>query len=130
MFKSAIIILLTLPCIGLAGNNKTTALLDALAMVESGGRCDAVGDKGKAVGILQIWPVMVKDVNRISGRHYTLKDRLSKQKSYEICEIYFGKYCKGKSNEYKARCWNGGPQGYKNPKTLKYWYKVEKELEK
>ena len=34
------------------------------------------------------------------------------------------------SDEVIARCWNGGPKGYKRKKTLHYWNKVQKEINK
>ena len=105
-------------------------LLDAIAQVESRCRTDAVGDSGNAVGILQIWPIMVKDVNRISSKTFTLKDRYSKQKSYEMCRIYLNHYCKGMSDFNKARCWNFGPNGHKKKATIKYGNKVLRELRK
>jgi soluble lytic murein transglycosylase-like protein len=87
-------------------------LLPILAAVESGNNPNAIGDNSRAVGILQIWPIMVKDVNRISGKAYTLQDRRSKAKSYEMATIYLKHY--GKPNaEYLARAWNGGPKGNK-----------------
>lgn len=101
-------------------------LILAIEKVESGGKVDAVGDGGRAVGCLQIWPIMVDEVNRIAGTKYTLKDRLSRQKSFEMARIYLNKY--GKTTEEKARNWNGGPNGYKKDATKKYWNKVKKEL--
>ncbi|MFA5381946.1 MAG: transglycosylase SLT domain-containing protein [Candidatus Micrarchaeia archaeon] len=103
-------------------------LLDAIAQVESGSRADAVGDSGNAVGILQIWPIMVKDVNRISGKDFTLKDRCNKQKSYEMCRIYLNHYCKGMSDFNKSRCWNGGCYGHKKKATIPYAKKVMKAM--
>jgi len=37
------------------------AFLDALAQVESGGKDDAVGDGGKAIGRMQIWEIYWTD---------------------------------------------------------------------
>ena len=37
---------------------------------------------------------------------------------------------KGDSDEVIARCWNGGPKGWKSIKTQHYWNKVQKELKK
>lgn len=54
------------------------------AYVESRYRCDAVGDGGKAIGPLQMWTIMVDEVNRIAGTSYTYEDRASWQKSYEM----------------------------------------------
>ena len=105
------------------------SLLDAIAIVESNNNPVAIGDNGKAVGMYQIWPIMVKDVNRILGRQeYTLEDRLNPQRSRAMCRTYLEHYCKGKSLAYMARCWNGGPNGYKKESTLKYWKKIKEVL--
>ena len=117
--------------VGLAGEIVSDRLLDAIAQVESAGDCNAVGDSGNAVGCMQIWPIMVKDVNRIIGKEkYTLKDRYSRQKSYEMCRIFLNYYCKGMSDFNKARCWNFGPNGHKKKATIKYGNKVLRELRK
>ena len=100
-------------------------LIQAIEQVESGGDCNAIGDNGQAVGCLQIWPIMVDDVNRISGRKYTYADRYSRQKSYEMFEIYMNHYCNGFTDEQIARCWNGGPKGYLKESTKVYWAKVK-----
>lgn len=107
-------------------------LLPALEQVESRGNPRAVGDyvKGvpQAVGILQIWPVMVQDVNRISGKAYTLNDRYSPAKSREMARIYFRHYGKKWTVEQASRHWNSGPN--KTAGTDGYWEKVKKELSK
>ena len=109
------------------------AVIAALIMVESSGNPKAVS--GDQIGVLQIRPCMVKDVNRISGKHYTHKDAFSKEKSIEMCKIYFTFYGKvykkrtGKepSNEILARMWNSGPSiNWKA--TDNYWRKVQKHL--
>ena len=104
-------------------------LLAALIMVESGGNPDSVGDKGQAVGCLQIWPCVVEDVNRIAGTSYTLEDRKSPAKSRQMCLIYLQHYGKGKTWEERARQWNGGPNGHKKAATEKYWEKVKREIQ-
>ena len=37
-------------------------------------------------------------------------------------------YHSGDSDEVIARCWNGGPKGWKRKATEYYWSKVQKEL--
>ena len=101
-------------------------LIAALIAVESGGNPQAIGDNGRAVGVLQIWPCVVEDVNRISGRHYSMEDRLDVDKSKSICIIYLRHYGKGKSWEQRARIWNGGPRGDRKAATLPYWERVER----
>lgn len=103
-------------------------LLDALQTVESNGNANAIGDGGKAVGILQIHPCVVADVNRIHGTRYTLSDRLDPAKSRDIARLYLSHYCKTDSDEANARTWNGGPRGAKRKATLAYWRKVRAAL--
>jgi len=113
-------------------------LIEALIQVESRGKENAVGDKhlGKpSIGVLQIRPIMVKEVNRILGKskkkkRFTLKDRFSRKKSIEMFKVWLGYYHNNSSFEEIARCWNGGPNGYKLTSTLSYWNKVKKELKK
>lgn len=110
------------------------ALLPLLIQVESGGNNAAIGDNGNAVGCLQMWKICVDDVNRISGKHYTYKDRYDRQKSLEMAQIYlthYGKHYEKKTGhkanmEVLARLFNGGPAGYKKKSTIKYWKKVER----
>ena len=105
-------------------------LVDAVIYVESRGNDSAVGDNGKAVGCLQIHPIMVREVNRFVSTPYTLEDRYSRAKSiemfniiserYDCCEEYtFMQYA-----EIVSRRWNGGYNGDKKRSTIKYWNKV------
>tara|TARA_R110000803_G_scaffold65362_3_gene126499 strand:- start:197 stop:622 length:426 start_codon:yes stop_codon:yes gene_type:complete len=128
--------LLTIPIIKKRGQAKNSwdNLVEAIIQVESRGNDSAVGDNGKAVGCLQIHPIVVREVNRLVSKHYTLDDRYSRAKSiemfniiseeYDCCEEYtFMQYA-----EIVARRWNGGPKGDKKTATLEYWEKVKKEL--
>lgn len=63
------------------------ALIQAIIIVESEGIEDAVGDGGKAVGVLQIHPSVIEDV-RTAGYNYSLNDRYSREKSIEIWNIW------------------------------------------
>jgi len=95
--------------------------IDALEVKESNRDTAAIGDGGRAVGILQIWKIMVDDVNRILGYdHYLYSDRLSRQKSREMCKIYLHHYCGAMSWHDMARCWNSGPTGYKKECSIGY----------
>ncbi len=66
-------------------------LLSALIEVESKGDTLAVGPTND-LGALQITPIYVAEVNRISGKGYTLDDRASLKKSLEMFEIYQDHY--------------------------------------
>ena len=116
---------------------KPKLLVEAMIQVESGGIEDIIGDKhivgGEAVGVLQIRPVMVREINRQLKRNgmeprFTLNDRFSREKSIEMFNVYVALLHPTDSDEVIARNWNGGPRGYKKKSTLKYWAKVQKEL--
>ena len=119
-----------------AKKDSSVQLVEALIQVESRGNASAVGDRhlGKpSIGVLQIRPIMVREVNRIlkklkSNKKYKLKDRFSREKSVEMFSIWKDYYHKNSNIERIARCWNGGPLGYKTKATLGYWNKVKNEL--
>ena len=114
-------------------------LINAIIYVESRGNDSAVGDNGKAVGCLQIHPIMVREVNRLLAKYdipttYTLEDRYSREKSIEMFNIVSEEYycCEDYTftdyAEIVARRWNGGPRGHKKRATIKYFNKVKKQL--
>ena len=114
-----------------------TDLLTALIFVESRGNDSAIGDRhlvgNEAVGVLQIRPIMVREVNRIcriigSPQRFTLKDRFDRNKTIEMFYVWKNYHHKDSDMETIARNWNGGPKGYKRNSTLKYWNKVEQQL--
>lgn len=112
-------------------------LVTALIHVESRGNDSAIGDRHlvgeEAVGALQIRPIMVREVNRIlkiqkSDKRFKLKDRFERDKSIEMFYIWKNYHHKDSEPEVIARNWNGGPKGFKSNRTVKYWNKVEKQL--
>ena len=113
-----------------------SSLIYALINVESRGKSNLLGDRHlrePSVGVLQIRPIMVREVNRIlkiqgSKKRYKKKDRFSRQKSIEMFVIWRDFHHAGDSDEIIAKCWNGGPKGPKKIKTQHYWNKVQKEL--
>lgn len=103
-------------------------LIDAVIHVESRGDINAHNVGEDAVGVLQIRPIMVQEVNRVLGfDKYTLIDRWDKQKSIEMFNV-IRQNTPNPTNEKVARNWNGGPNGYKKNSTLKYWQKVKNQL--
>ena len=112
-------------------------LINALIMVESNGNDSAVGDTHlgePSIGVLQIRPIMVREVNRIlkiqkSDKRFKLSDRFDRNKTIEMFMVWKNFHHKQSDFETIARNWNGGPKGYKNPRTEKYWNKVQKELD-
>ena len=119
--------------------SKWDTFVDAVIYVESRGNDSAVGDNGKAVGCLQMHPIMVREVNRILTKYdvpttYTLEDRYSRDKSIEMFNIISEEYycCEDYTFtdyvEIVARRWNGGPRGDKKRSTIKYWNNVQKRI--
>jgi len=112
-------------------------LVSALIQVESSGRDHAIGDGGRAVGCLQIHPILVQDINAILARRgsptrYTLADRFDRQQSVAMLEVYLGHYGqrlgRTPTEQDLARIWNGGPSGWRKNATIGYWRKVSSHL--
>jgi len=113
-------------------------LILALIQVESRGNDSAIGDRHlgePSIGVLQLRPIMVREVNRILKKQniderYKLKDRFSREKSIEMFMVWKNYHHPEGGFETIARNWNGGPRGYKNKRTQHYWAKVQLELNK
>lgn len=113
-------------------------LYSSIVWVESKGNATARSKDG-SLGIVQILPVMVKEVNRICkmkgiNKSFTLQDRLNPDKSEEMFWIFQNFYNPNinwetitmSDMEIIARKWNGGPNGHKKRATKHYWKKVSK----
>ena len=108
-------------------------LIEAMAFIESGGNPATIGDINlgtPSVGLLQIRPIMVREVNRILrkqglDKRFKNSDRKSGDKSIEMFNIWADAYHLKSSYEKMARNWNGGPTGYKKSATAHYWKKVQ-----
>lgn len=122
--------LLLVTCTACHGAVPSDRLIDALVKVESNGDPRAIGDNGKALGCLQIWSVVVQDVNEVSRVKYTHADAFDPAKARAICRAYLARYATAKrlgrepTDEDFARIWNGGPNGHKKKATVSYWHKV------
>ena len=129
--KIFLILILFLPTgspVGEIIDAKDTNLIDAIIHVESRGNSMAHNKREDAVGVLQIRPIMLREVNRLLGYDkYNLEDRWSKAKSIEMFEV-IREHTTKPTDEKLARNWNGGWNGYKKPSTLKYWNKVKEQL--
>jgi hypothetical protein len=65
------------------------SIIAALMLTESGGNPAALGDNKRAVGVLQMWPIQVAEVNRILKHSvYKPHDRHCSAKSQEMCGIF------------------------------------------
>lgn len=98
----------------------------------------AIGDKtlfNKAYGCLQIRKLVCDDVNRVYGLQRKAQDMLGQRAlSIDTMEKYWSIWATPKhigrpvTDEDRARIWNGGPNGWRNPKTVRYWNEVKKFL--
>ena len=111
-----------------------TALIAALIMVESSGNDRAVDASRQCWGPLQIRAIYVRDVNRIAGTHYVHADAFNRRKSVAMFRIYM-KYFATRDRLGHAPTWQdiarihaGGPDGWRAPVTLAYWYRVRRVL--
>jgi len=103
--------------------------LHAIVWVESTDGVYIHNPNEPAVGKLQIWPIVVYDVNRIVGyEKYTLDDRLNSRKSEEMFWIYQTYYNPKMDLEKMARIWCGGPDGAEQSCTLPYLDLVKNRL--
>jgi hypothetical protein len=113
-----------------AAQAQSGQLLDAIRMVESGGR-DVVGDNGAAIGPYQIhracWQDAVDFDKSIGG---TYKDCHKEGYARKICAAYLRRYGKGHSAIEMANIWNAGPKGWKRGDDSPYARKIRAEMEK
>jgi hypothetical protein len=126
--KLIILVMLMLPISISAQEGKFdwNPVMDAIIQVESKGNPKAISKD--CVGVLQIRPVLVQDVNEFlrikkSKKRFTLKDRLSVKKSKEMFTLYQKRYNPTNNVEKAIRLWNGGC-GYSVTKTEKYYRKA------
>lgn len=109
-------------------------LLIAMMWVESRFDSTAYAKNESAVGVLQIRPIMVREVNRLLKKmdkpnRYTLEDRWSLTKSVEMFNVIRDYYHKDSSYETIARCWNGGRRGDRKKSTEVYWQRVQLSIQ-
>jgi hypothetical protein len=108
--------------------SRICAVVAAMEKVESGGNTLAFNEYEQAAGILQIRPIMIREINRRCGTNYTNKDcfdanlatiifiRLQLLTNPDLCP------------EKAARIWNGGYRGAEKVSTVKYWNKVKRVM--
>lgn len=94
-----------------------TINLEALSLVESSGRANAIGDGGKALGLLQIHSALVSDFNRLNRTNLKHKDVLNPVIAKKIANwalhVYFplilkSKGIKAPSEAQILTCYNMG----------------------
>lgn len=112
------------------------AIIEKLSVLESGNNPGAIGDNGKAFGVLQFHAIAVKEHNEQFNTKYTHKDAFNSEISKQMCynllkkgaEMHLKK-CGVEANESDlVRMHNGGIySGANKESTLKYledYYKI------
>lgn len=109
-----------------------TSIMSILKEVETNNNPKAIGDNGRAYGILQIHRSVISDVNRVYGTNYRYTDMFYVKDSEEVFELYicygrevfFKKHCRFPTEEEIVRMWNGGIyKGYTYRDTKDYYKK-------
>lgn len=102
-------------------------ILLSIIKEESKFKLDAINRSENAVGLLQIRPIMIKEVNLIIGEErFTNADRNDLYKSIEIFVIYQNYFNPEWDLEKAARLWNGGRNGMNKESTIGYAKRIEK----
>ena len=109
-------------------------LLAAMCEVESNGDCSKIGKVGE-LGCYQIrecfWIDALEHDPDIGGEY---EDVIDREYAEKVIYAFWDRYATEKrlgrpvTDEDRARMHNGGPNGYKKTKTIKYWNKIQNEL--
>jgi soluble lytic murein transglycosylase-like protein len=91
-----------------AFNQHKQKLLKAVIYVESRGNPLAYNKKEKAAGIIQMRPVMVRHINRLSPEKFTLKDRYNPDKAIRMFHILMEKRNPSYNIDTACSLWNAG----------------------
>ncbi|MBO7381803.1 MAG: hypothetical protein J6U03_00335 [Muribaculaceae bacterium] len=90
-------------------------------------QCESKGNpkvrNGQYVGVLQISPICVRAVNQISTKKFSYNDRLNREKSIEMFNIFMDRYNPDHDIEKAIRMWSGGVR-YSVKRTQKKYNKV------
>ena len=104
-------------------------MFEVIKDVETNSNPLAVGDNGKAFGVVQIHKICVDDVNRIYGTDYEHSDMFNEACAKEVFVLYLTagidhyqvKHGKSPTENEIARMWNGGIyRGYLKNATNQY----------
>lgn len=105
-------------------------LVEAMIHVESRNSPLAYNKKEEAAGVLQIRPIMIREVNRVVGyAKYSLSDRWNRESSIKIFMDIQAYHNPEWDLEKAARIWNGGPNGMNKSSTAFYWSLVKSKME-
>ena len=91
---------------------------------------DSLAVNKDAVGLLQIRPIMVREVNNIlKHKKYKLSDRFDSIKSIEMFYIYTNHHTPSWELELVTRRWNGGENGELKPSTFIYYLTIKQMID-
>jgi hypothetical protein len=118
-----ILMILVVPAVG------RDRLFDAIVKVESRGNPGAVGDRGKARGLVQSRRPAWREGCKELGVHWNYASGVrNSSKCTQIFHAYTSLYG-ARTDQQRARIWNGGPSGDHHRSTLPYWHKVRRAME-
>lgn len=137
-----VLVALLLACAA-SSQHSWRSTLDALKLVETGSRSGVgvKGDRGNALGPLQIWKAYHQDAAE-RDRSLTSYQLCLTSRAYSerVVRAYMRRYAPAAAARLKAgtatladvqrvaRIHNGGPRGYRKRATLGYWRKVQAAL--
>lgn len=103
--------------------------LKAMIQVESKGDPEAIGDGGRAIGVLQIHRDYWTDATSFLGVSWPYSDARDPVKAAAAVRAYTAHYAahygRPWTAETIARIHNGGPRGWEKASTRPYWAKVK-----
>ena len=105
------------------------AIIRAISTVESGNNPSAFNSGENAKGLLQIRPIMVKEINLYTNYRFTHSDCWEEDISIQAFIAFQNTFNPEWDTELAARMWNGGREGYKKSSTDIYYEKVKNVLE-
>jgi hypothetical protein len=103
-------------------------LLDVLACVESNNDPNAVGDRGRALGVYQIHRAYWEDGIRLLGVNWPYREAFNPDKARCVVRAYLLHHGANKTLTDMARIHNGGPRGHYRRITLGYAQRVNQLL--
>ena len=98
-------------------------LINAFVHVESRGNWKAYNKQEQAAGVIQIRPIMVRHINKISMSNFTLSDRFDSVKSIAMFDSLMSKRNPEYNGDLACNLWNAG---IKYPKKQRVRNKVYK----
>jgi len=103
-------------------------LLDVLACVESNNNPNAVGDRGRALGVYQIHRAYWEEGTRLLGVNWPYREAFNPERARCVVRAYLLHHGANKTLTDMARIHNGGPTGHRRRSTLCYAQRVNQLL--